>query len=100
MSSAHSRFRFWIHRCVSRNSFLRGPIKSVPAILAAVSVITFSAPSFGAGFRTWTGSESKFWSNPNNWSPVGAPQNGDILDFEGFDQDVSNTSMMNDLVDL
>jgi len=38
------------------------------------------------------------WSDPNNWSPVGVPQNGDTLVF-GFVSDSHRTSV-NDLTDL
>jgi len=32
--------------------------------------------------RTWVGtSNSRYWSTPGNWSPVGTPQNGDTLFF-------------------
>jgi autotransporter-associated beta strand protein len=35
-----------------------------------------------AAERTWTGSGgNSLWSNPNNWSPTGVPQNGDDLNF-------------------
>jgi len=50
----------------------------------------------GATLREWTGSASGFWSNPNNWDPVGVPEEGDTLFFLVG----SNTSMINDLPDL
>lgn len=37
-----------------------------------------------AAEREWTGlGGNRLWSNANNWSPVGAPQNGDALTFPG-----------------
>jgi autotransporter-associated beta strand protein len=42
--------------------------------------VTFSTT---AAERTWTGDGgNNLWSNPNNWSPAGAPQNGDELFFQ------------------
>jgi len=52
---------------------------------------------FGTG-RNWTGAASANWSDPNNWSPAGTPQNGDDLGF-GFVDD-SRRSMVNDIPDL
>jgi fibronectin-binding autotransporter adhesin len=51
-----------------------------------------------ATVRNWTGNSSGYWSNPNNWDPVGFPQVGDFLQF-GYVSD-SNRSMVNDLADL
>ena len=48
--------------------------------------------------RNWTGADSANWSDPNNWSPIGVPQNGDELLF-GYVDD-SNRSMVNDLTGL
>src|SRR5208337_3808462 len=31
--------------------------------------------------RTWTGSVSTDWFNPNNWSPTGVPATNDIINF-------------------
>lgn len=37
-----------------------------------------------AAEREWTGlGGNRLWSNANNWSPAGAPQNGDALTFPG-----------------
>lgn len=47
-------------------------------------------------FRSWTGNASAFWSNANNWDPVGVPQDGDHLSFFAD----SNRSMINDLPNL
>ncbi|MGH8248762.1 MAG: hypothetical protein ACREUU_20315, partial [Gammaproteobacteria bacterium] len=54
-------------------------------------------PSLGAEVRVWTGNASAFWSNPNNWTPAGTPQNGDLLRWLGSD---NNTSMVNDIPNL
>jgi autotransporter-associated beta strand protein len=60
-------------------------------LLAAHAV----TPLHGAQ-RFWTGLTSAFWSNPNNWSPVGVPQDGEDLIFQGS----LNESMVNDLLSL
>jgi fibronectin-binding autotransporter adhesin len=48
--------------------------------------------------RNWTGAASANWSDPNNWSPVGVPTNGDSVAF-GLDSD-SHRAMINDLTNL
>ena len=52
-------------------------------------------PALGTD-RTWTGNASVYWSNPGNWSPSGAPQDGDILHFGNN----SHTTMVNDIIAL
>jgi len=56
------------------------------------------ATTAGAASRDWTGAVNAHWSEPNNWSPAGTPQNGDSLSF-GFVDD-SHRSMVNDITDL
>jgi hypothetical protein len=49
------------------------------ALTAAGLLLAASAPAVE---RTWTGmGGNNLWSNPNNWSPAGAPQDGDDLNF-------------------
>src|SRR5262245_52246493 len=49
------------------------------ALLGLLLSLTFSTT--GAE-RSWTGAGgNNLWSNPNNWSPAGAPQDGDDLNF-------------------
>ena len=55
-------------------------------------------PASAGTERNWTGANSANWSDPNNWSPIGVPQNGDELVF-GYVDD-SNKSMVNDLTGL
>ncbi|HEX4123020.1 MAG TPA: hypothetical protein VH619_20580 [Verrucomicrobiae bacterium] len=47
--------------------------------------------------RTWTGTDSGYWGDPNNWNPYGVPQTGDYLVFGGND---SNDTMTNDITGL
>src|SRR5437016_5369736 len=42
--------------------------------------------------RLWTGSIDNKWSNPNNWSPTGTPQPGEVLSFTS-----GGGSLVNDL---
>jgi acetyl esterase/lipase len=49
-------------------------------VLAAVLSICITS-ALGAATRTWTGASSANWSDPANWSPSGAPTNGDDLSF-------------------
>lgn len=55
----------------------------------------------GAGgiWREWTGKNSRFWRDPENWSPKGIPQDGDFLDFSG-PNDPDHKMMVNDIDDL
>jgi autotransporter-associated beta strand protein len=48
--------------------------------------------------RVWLGVTAN-WSNPNNWSPFGVPQNGDSLTFPDVSP-VGEDSMVNDLANL
>ncbi len=34
--------------------------------------------------RIWVGTITKVWSDPNNWSPVGIPVNGDLIYFPNY----------------
>lgn len=52
-------------------------------ILCAVWLLLAAGLGMSAE-REWTGQGgNRLWSNPNNWSPAGAPQNGDALTFPG-----------------
>ncbi len=72
----------------------------------ATSILTQSLPltlalccaafSTNAAVREWTGSANGYWSEPSNWNPAGAPQNGDDLDFKTATHNV----MTNDLANL
>jgi autotransporter-associated beta strand protein len=65
----------------------------------SLSVASRSAPPPCGGdlvSRCWTGAVSGNWSNPNNWDPIGVPQNGELLRFD----DGSRTTMVNDLAGL
>src|SRR5215831_16273074 len=64
----------------------------------AISALFWLACPVSAVERYWTGNVSANWSDPNNWSPVGVPQNYDSLWF-GYNDDSHRTSV-NDLVDL
>ena len=49
-----------------------------------VDLVLFLAAAWPAhaALRTWTGAGANaFWSTPSNWSPSGAPQNGEDLLF-------------------
>jgi len=54
-------------------------------------------PALGSE-RHLVGQTNPYWSEPSNWNPAGAPQNGDVLDFDGGND--SNQSMVNDVVNL
>jgi autotransporter-associated beta strand protein len=82
----------------------RGPHRLVPTVktllltLAALWVPGWMAmPALGID-RHWVGQTNPYWSEPSNWNPAGAPQNGDDLDFDGGND--SNQSMVNDVVNL
>src|SRR5690349_15650533 len=73
-----------------------GRAKRMSVALLLASVLLGLTPTLTAAERSWTGLASAFWSNPNNWSPVGTPQNGEDLVFAG----PLNESMVNDLTGL
>jgi autotransporter-associated beta strand protein len=50
--------------------------------------------------RSWTHSNSQYWSDPNNWSPSGIPQPGDDLLFYDEVNLSGPDPMINDLVGL
>lgn len=72
----------------------RGPLAVFLAVAAFTPLTTWSQ---GID-RNWTGAVNANWSEPNNWSPAGTPQNDDSLHF-GLVSD-SNRSMVNDLPNL
>src|SRR5262249_27862253 len=41
-----------------------------------------------------------YWSNPNNWLPVGGPQDGDDLCFTDYSKITDPAPMVNDLTNL
>ncbi len=55
-------------------------------------VLVFVAFSSEAATRTWTGAAGNLWSNVNNWSPAGAPVNGDTLTFPVGAANLGNTN--------
>ena len=58
-------------------------------------------PGHGATVRTWDGHFGGSWSNPNNWNPVGVPENGDDLIFQiTAEQPSPVRTMHNDIVGL
>src|SRR5262245_9304292 len=59
-----------------------------------VGAADWLTPHARAAERRWTGSVNAFWSEPSNWDPAGAPQDGEILVFR---KDDSNRAMVNDL---
>ncbi len=64
--------------------------------LCFVALLMGSIMSTSAITRNWTGDASANWSNPDNWNPVGVPQNNDILSFSGG----SAIRLFNDIPDL
>jgi hypothetical protein len=70
-----------------------------PFFLGLVSLIAGVGPVRAAA-RTWVGDLSVFWSNPNNWDPVGIPEYGEDLTFAGAGPPLQQIHMVNDLVDL
>ena len=67
-------------------------------VLSLSSLGLFIAPHAFAAAKTWTGTagDHKF-NTAGNWSPSGAPSNGDTLDFPN---DVTDLAPDNDIVGL
>jgi len=66
-------------------------------LMLALAVCCVTTPAIAAT-RIWLGANS-LWSNPDNWSPFGVPQNGDSLTFPAANPFIG-FSMNNDLVNL
>jgi hypothetical protein len=81
-----------------QSRILNTPATSALVAFGACWVLSWSALPASAATRNWKGNDSGYWSNPNNWDPVGVPQPGDDLQF-GHVSD-SNGSMVNDLPNL
>jgi len=65
-------------------------------VLALLMVFSVSHAQVGQLY-SWTGAASDLWSNPNNWTPVGTPANGDSVAFPSGASNLTNT---NDLTGL
>lgn len=60
-------------------------------------VVLFAAAQSTGLTRTWTGNSSTLWSNPKNWTPFGAPRNGDALVFPA---NATRRTSVNDMSNL
>lgn len=78
-------------------------IRPLPYAILVLFTLHWLAFPVAAIQRDWVakGPATAAWSNPNNWSPIGTPQDGDELrfDFESFPIP-SATTMVNDLSGL
>lgn len=73
----------------------------VGTLIVFLSLVWLAAPAFATGSRNWTGAVNGNWSEPGNWNPSGAPQNGDILGFgELFEANGAVKAMVNDMNNL
>src|SRR5215469_6583916 len=63
-------------------SYIRRTIRGFvfAEVLTLFSLIWVAMPA-QATVRIWNGATNPYWSEPSNWSPSGAPQNGDDLVF-------------------
>ncbi len=57
--------------------FMKNPLQ----FLAALALLAIASLSTSAATKTWNGSASGLWSAAANWTPAGAPANGDALVF-------------------
>src|SRR6059036_1255735 len=73
-------------------------VKALLLGLSSITVFLFTTMPADATYRDWTGAASANWSDPNNWSPTGTPQNGDALGFGSVSD--SHRFVVNDLVNL
>lgn len=84
------------HCIISRAGSFRILAKAIfPQAMLTFALCCVALPAAGAT-RIWLGANS-LWSNPNNWSPGGVPQNGDALTFPSGNQ-FTEFFMNNDLV--
>src|SRR6267143_7166985 len=74
------------------------PTTAMKNVLITLLLGVFANGVTSAATKTWSGSGlNDRWSTPENWSPYGAPQDGDALRFAGFTVHQSN---VNDLTNL
>ena len=66
-------------------------------LLGVIAASQSPVPARAATTRTWTGAVDAKWSTAGNWSPAGAPVNGDAVVFPGPG---AATTVTNDLVEL
>ena len=66
--------------------------------LRLLLVVALGCPAIttNAAVREWTGGVSGYWSDSNNWNPVGVPQSGEQLNIK----QVAHKVMTNDLDNL
>ena len=69
-------------------------VGTILSVCCALGWMTLPA----AADRNWTGAVNANWSEPNNWSPMGVPINGDSVAF-GYVSD-SHRAMVNDVANL
>src|SRR6266498_5794023 len=96
--STNVRSPFMKHTCLESLTSKKAPVKTRSIIAAAIltTVLLALAMPVGAVTRIWLG-ETALWSNPDNWSPNGVPQNGDFLTFPDGGNPFTVRSMNNDL---
>jgi len=84
----------------SRAGVVHTLAKTTLLCFLSACAIGWLATSANAVGRGWTGSASGNWSNPNNWDPVGTPQDGEDLYFDISAVFFSPDPMFNDLTNL
>lgn len=87
--------------CICRIGFkgARRLAGRITLLLLLAGAALWSGQPLHAASRQWTGDDSGLWSDPDNWFPVGVPQNGDSLTFPAVGP-LDATSMVNDLTGL
>lgn len=73
---------------------------AVATLIVLVVLILLAAPALAATKSWKTDGPSQYWSNPDNWSPTGVPQNGDDLHFNDTFIIFGPDPMVNDMVNL
>src|ERR1051326_7729515 len=81
---------------IPRLGAVRMLTKLAVLFFATLLGLSWLATPAGATIRTWNGASNGYWSEPSNWSPVGAPQNGDDLVFNN----APGSNMTNDISGL
>lgn len=68
----------------------RSQVAHLTLLFLLAGAVFWPGQSSLAADRAWTGNAGGLWSNPNNWSPVGVPQNGEHIVFEGDGRTTQN----------
>jgi autotransporter-associated beta strand protein len=82
-----------MNRTMNNTTFSHRPNVTAFVVSTVLSALVMTVAPLHAASRTWTGAGANaLWSTPGNWSPAGAPANGDTLTFSSTASRLVNTN--------